>query len=120
METLVSGHGLIEGPRVDAQGNLFFSDVPNGGVYQRTREGKVSTVVPRRRGVGGIALHAEGGLVISGRNMDKTTIKKVSGSVKAKGHGVAHQMSTTAHDGANANMSGSQLEPSQTHVSVGP
>ncbi len=69
METLVSGYGLIEGPRVDQQGNLYFSDVPNGGVFVRRPDGQVETVVPKRRGVGGIALHADGGLVISGRNI---------------------------------------------------
>ena len=68
-ETLASGYGLLEGPRVDAHDNLHFSDVTNGGVYRRAPSGEVTTVVPRRRGVGGIALHAEGGLVISGKNV---------------------------------------------------
>lgn len=68
-ETLASGYGLLEGPRVDAHDNLYFSDVTNGGVYRRAPSGEVTTVVPRRRGVGGIALHAEGGLVISGKNV---------------------------------------------------
>jgi sugar lactone lactonase YvrE len=68
-ETLVSGFGLIEGPRVDGSGNLYFSDVPNGGVRRLTPEGELSVVIPKRRGVGGIALHADGGLVVSGRNI---------------------------------------------------
>ena len=69
MEVLASGYGLIEGPRVDARGNLFFSDVHNGGVYRRAPDGAISTSLPKRRGVGGIALHADGGLVLSGRNI---------------------------------------------------
>lgn len=69
IETLAHGYGLIEGPRVDADQNLYFSDVPNGGVYRRAPDGTIDTVVPKRRGVGGIALHADGGLVISGRNI---------------------------------------------------
>jgi gluconolactonase len=60
---------LIEGPRVDRAGNLHFSDVVNGGVYRRSPDGQIFTVVPKRRGVGGIALHADGGLVVSGRNV---------------------------------------------------
>ena len=68
-ETLAYGYGLIEGPRVDAAGNLYFSDVTNGGVLRRRADGTIDTVVPKRRGVGGIALHAEGGLVISGKNI---------------------------------------------------
>ncbi len=69
LTTLASGYGLIEGPRVDPDGNLFFSDVTNGGVYRRAPDGDITTVVPKRRGVGGIALHANGGVVISGRNV---------------------------------------------------
>jgi len=69
IETLATGYGLIEGPRVDAQGQLYFSDVQRGGVYRRAPDGRIETVVPRRRGVGGIALHVDGGLVISGRNV---------------------------------------------------
>jgi gluconolactonase len=68
-ETLASGYGLIEGPRVDAEDRLYFSDVQNGGVYRRSPDGSIETIVPRRRGVGGIALHADGGIVISGRDI---------------------------------------------------
>jgi len=68
-ETLCFGYGLIEGPREDGAGNLHFSDVTNGGVYRRSADGAITTVVPRRRGVGGIALHASGGLVISGKDV---------------------------------------------------
>ncbi|MGI9615138.1 MAG: SMP-30/gluconolactonase/LRE family protein [Acidimicrobiales bacterium] len=69
LETLAFGFGLIEGPRVDADDNLYFSDVPNGGVHRRSPDGTITVVVPKRRGVGGIALHADGGLVIGGRNI---------------------------------------------------
>jgi sugar lactone lactonase YvrE len=69
LETLAYGYGLLEGPRVDAADNLYFSDVPNGGVYCRSPKGDVTTVIPRRRGVGGIALHADGGVVVSGKNI---------------------------------------------------
>lgn len=69
LETVASGYGLIEGPRVDGEGGLYFSDVANGGVYRRAPDGGIETVIPRRRGVGGIALHADGGIVVSGRNV---------------------------------------------------
>ncbi|MGD9751557.1 MAG: SMP-30/gluconolactonase/LRE family protein [Acidimicrobiia bacterium] len=69
IETLAWGYGLLEGPRVDAEDRLYFADVPNGGVYCRHPDGSIDTVVPKRRGVGGIALHADGGLVVSGRDI---------------------------------------------------
>lgn len=69
IETLASGYGLIEGPTVDDDGNLYFSDVLGGGVYRRAPDGDITTVVPKRRGVGGITLHADGGIVVSGRDI---------------------------------------------------
>jgi len=69
IETLAWGYGLIEGPRPAPDGGLYFSDVRNGGVNRLAPDGSVEVVIPRRRGVGGIALHADGGLVISGRNV---------------------------------------------------
>ena len=69
LETLAHGYGLIEGPRVDERNRLYFSDVPNGGIYRRSPGGVIETLIPRRRGVGGIALNAAGGIVCSGRSL---------------------------------------------------
>src|SRR5580658_2766909 len=75
-ETLASGFGLLEAPRVDDQGRMYFSDVPNGGVYRRSPDGKVETVIPKRKGVGGMIFNQSGGLVLTGRGLihfdDKT------------------------------------------------
>jgi gluconolactonase len=69
MELLASGYGLLEGPRVDDQNRLVFSDVPNGGVFRRGPDGKIETLIPNRKGVGGIAFNEGGGLVCSGRGL---------------------------------------------------
>lgn len=69
LELLTSGWGLIEAPRVDADDNLYFSDVPNGGVRRRSPDGTIDVVIPKRKGVGGMVFHADGGLVVSGRNI---------------------------------------------------
>jgi gluconolactonase len=69
MKIVASGYGLVEGPRGDSEGGLYFSDVRGGGVYRLAPDGTVATVVPKRRGVGGIAIHADGGIVCSGRNI---------------------------------------------------
>lgn len=69
LELLAFGYGLVEGPRVDADDNLYFSDVHGGGVRRRRPDGTIEVVVPKRRGVGGIALHADGGIVVSGRDI---------------------------------------------------
>jgi len=68
-ETLASGYGLLEGPRVDEQNRLHFSDVSRGGVFRRSPDGTIENLIPGRKGVGGIVLNEGGGLVVSGRTV---------------------------------------------------
>jgi gluconolactonase len=68
-EVLAHGYGLAEAPTIAPDGSLLFSDVLGGGVYRLDTGGGISTLVPKRRGVGGIALHADGGIVCSGRDV---------------------------------------------------
>ncbi len=69
MEKCAEGYGLIEGPVWDPTRGLIFSDVLFGGVYCLGTDGSVSTVFEHRRGIGGMALHEAGGLIVSGRNI---------------------------------------------------
>lgn len=68
IETLTAGYGLIEGPVWHPEHGLFFSDVLSGSVFQ-LNDGAVEEVIPHRRGIGGMAWHVDGGLVVSGRNI---------------------------------------------------
>jgi D-xylonolactonase len=68
MDELVSGYSLLEGPTVDGDGRVYFSDVIGGGVY-RWAPDRVEQVVPKRRGVGGIVLHEDGGVIVTGRDV---------------------------------------------------
>ncbi|MEA2425671.1 MAG: hypothetical protein QOH13_2081, partial [Thermoleophilaceae bacterium] len=70
MERIAAGYILAEAPVADPDGGLWFSDVLGGGVHHWSPgSGQVETVVPKRRGVGGMVLHADGGLVMSGRDI---------------------------------------------------
>ncbi len=69
MQQIATGYGLIEGPVWDPARGLYFSDVLNGGVFLLDRAGAVSQVVPKRRGIGGMALHEKGGLIVGGRDI---------------------------------------------------
>jgi xylono-1,5-lactonase len=69
MRQVAQGYGLIEGPVWDQARGLYFSDVLEGGVHLLDRSETVSLVVPKRRGIGGMALHASGGLVVGGRDI---------------------------------------------------
>jgi sugar lactone lactonase YvrE len=68
LETLASGYELVEAPRSDGAGGVLFSDVVRGGVYRWTPDG-ISEVLPRRRGIGGLVPHVDGGVLVSGRDL---------------------------------------------------
>ena len=74
MQEMASGYGLIEGPVWDKDKGLYFSDIPNGGVFLLAHDGSVSTALPKRRGVGGMALHADGGIVMGGRDISYVSL----------------------------------------------
>ncbi len=69
MEALTEGYGLIEGPLWVSGRGLMFSDVLNGGVFCLSPDGQVSDVFAHRRGIGGMSLHVDDGLIVSGRNI---------------------------------------------------
>ena len=72
-ETLLAGErwGLLEAPRPAPAGGVLFSDVMNGGVFRLAPDGELSTVLERRRGIGGLVPHRDGGLVVSGRDISR-------------------------------------------------
>ncbi len=51
-ETLASGYGLVEAPRVDDQNRLYFSDIQNGGVFRRSPDGNIESLIPEREKTG--------------------------------------------------------------------
>jgi D-xylonolactonase len=67
---LASGYGLLEGARWYPEHGLVFSDMTAGGVY-RLPPGAASpeTLIPHRKAIGGLVAHADGGFVVSGRNV---------------------------------------------------
>ena len=68
-ETLASGYGLLEGPRIDEQNRLYYSDARGGGVFRRSADGSIETLIAGRKSVGGIALNEGGGLLVSGATL---------------------------------------------------
>jgi xylono-1,5-lactonase len=69
IETLATGFGLLEAPVWKAGEGLLFADADFGGVHRLADTGEIQLVVPHRRGIGGMVPHAQGGLVVSGRNV---------------------------------------------------
>jgi D-xylonolactonase len=75
MQEVASGYGLVEGPLWDPAKGLYFTDVMLGGVRLLVADGSVTTVLGKRRGIGGLALHADGGLVFGGRDVSYVDLK---------------------------------------------
>ena len=69
---LASGYGLLEGARWYPEHGLVFSDMTAGGVYRLPPAGATAspeTLIPHRKAIGGLVAHADGGFVVSGRNV---------------------------------------------------
>lgn len=69
LKTLSSGHGLLEGPIWSAELGLIVADAIVGGVQAYKPGEEAVLVVPHRRGIGGMALHENGAVIIGGRNL---------------------------------------------------
>jgi D-xylonolactonase len=67
LELLAEGYEFLEAPRVDSNGNLYFSDIVLGGVFRRAPDGKTTHLIPDRGWIGGLAFNHDGRLVLSGR-----------------------------------------------------
>ena len=67
-DVVAQGFGLAEAPVWDGS-SLLFSDVVFGGVKRIGADGRVEEVLSKRRGIGGIVLHADGGFLVSGRDV---------------------------------------------------
>src|SRR3954447_1600901 len=77
VEVLADGYQLVEGPRVDERGGVFFTDVLGGGVLRWSEhERDIETIVPKRKGVGGIALHADGSGAVTGGDISHVTAER--------------------------------------------
>ena len=74
LECLARGYGLLEGARWYPGTGLVFSDVTRGGVYGLPGPGAaVETLLPHRKGIGGLVGHRDGGYIVAGRNVAHKT-----------------------------------------------
>lgn len=69
IQTLASGFGLIEGPRVDGQDRLYFTDHASASVCRRSPDGRLETLLSGRPSIGGLALCKSGKLLMSGPSL---------------------------------------------------
>jgi len=60
---LHTGFKFTEGPAADAEGNVYFSDIPSNRVHKVDLEGKLSTFLENSEGINGLMFDAKGRLV---------------------------------------------------------
>lgn len=90
MERIATGYQLVEAPVATPAGGVVFSDVLGGGVHEWSpATDEVTTVLERRRGVGGMARHRDGGLVMSGRDVAHLSPDGTLRTIHEAGEGVA-------------------------------
>ena len=60
---LHTGFKFTEGPAADAEGNVYFSDIPNNRIHKVDVDGKLSTFLENSEGANGLMVDAKGRLV---------------------------------------------------------
>ncbi len=72
VKKLASGFIFTEGPAADAQGNIFFSDIPNNKILKWSLDGNLSTFCENSDGANGLYFDKDGNLLAcqgSGRKL---------------------------------------------------
>jgi gluconolactonase len=75
VEKLADGFTFTEGPAVDKEGNVFFSDIPNQRIHKWSVDGKLSTFRENSGRANGLFFDAQGNLIAcEGGNRQVTSI----------------------------------------------
>ena len=64
VEKLAGGFAFTEGPAADAQGNVYFSDIPNNRIHKWSLDGKLSTFRENSGGANGLYFDRDGNLLV--------------------------------------------------------
>lgn len=60
---LAGGFQFTEGPAVDKDGNIFFTDIPNNRIHKWSADGKLSTFLENSEGANGLYFDKDGNLL---------------------------------------------------------
>lgn len=63
VEKLAGGFGFTEGPAADAEGNIYFTDIPNNRIHKWSVDGKLSTFLENSGGANGLFSDKGGNLI---------------------------------------------------------
>jgi len=63
VEKLAGGFKFVEGPAADAEGNIYFTDIPNNRIHKWSVDGKLSTFREDSGGANGLFFDKDGNLL---------------------------------------------------------
>src|SRR5215831_1921865 len=88
-ELVSQGHKFTEGPAVDAQGSVFFTDIPNNRIHKISPDGKVTVFRENTGGANGLMFGPDGRLYACQNGRQRLVAYAVDGteSVIAEGMG---------------------------------
>ncbi|MBN1392690.1 MAG: SMP-30/gluconolactonase/LRE family protein [Sedimentisphaerales bacterium] len=64
VKKLISGFKFTEGPATDAEGNIFFTDIPNNRIHKWTLDGELITFKKDSEGANGLFFDKKGNLLV--------------------------------------------------------
>jgi len=63
VEKVEGGFAFTEGPAADANGEVYFTDIPNEKIHKISADGKVSVFIEKSNHANGLMFDAKGNLV---------------------------------------------------------
>ena len=97
-ERVSQGHRFTEGPAVDRQGNVFFSDIPNNRIHKIAIDGTVSVFKEDTGGVNGLMFGPDGRLYACQNGRKRVVAYAMDGTVSVVAEGVgSNDLAITAH-----------------------
>lgn len=82
LRKLHGGFAFLEGPVADAEGNLFFSDIPSNRILKWSIDGQLTTVLEGSNGANGLAFDRHGNLVICEEQGKRVSMLRPDGSME--------------------------------------
>ncbi len=81
VKKVAGGFKFTEGPAADAQGNIFFTDIPNNRIHKWSLDGKLSTFLENSGGANGLFFVKDGNLLACLGNRGQLVSISPNGSV---------------------------------------
>jgi len=98
-ELVSEGHRFTEGPAVDPEGRVYFTDIPNNRIHRIDLDGTVSVFVENSHGTNGLMFGPDGRLYGCQNGLKRIVAFDANGNAETIADGVASNDLVVAADG---------------------